>query len=228
MDWQAECINHRIPPDLIGDYLWFQRTYRDAQEEYRRSTPPIRRLQKTIKNQCAPAKVCSWRMLENVWVWKEAVVFELERAWWDDVPGSGEWLAYLRRMYVIDSKRGSGYGSEFIGDLCRWAEDAGAAICLVSVLFGFSRFAHDKGPFFLESLDEVLGIWEAGEIQPVFGAEWLRDWYSRRGFCRANLLDGGFFSFPSGIGEHDQFVFVPKSLDAGAKLAASHRLTHEP
>lgn len=228
MDWHVQYANLRLPPDLIDDYLWLQKTYKQAQEEYRRTTAPIRRFQKVVKDQCVPARVGAWRLLENVWVWNDSVVFELERAWWDDVPGSGEWLAYLRKMYVLDSKRGCGYGSQFISNLLGWAEDSGAAVCLVSLFFGLSRHTHDKGPFFLGSIEEVLSIWETGEIHPVVGGDWLRDWYSSKGFRRAKLLDNDFFSFKSRISDLDQFVFVPKSLDVAAKQAASHRLQYEP
>lgn len=227
MDLQTQHANLRLPPDLIDDYLWLQKTYKNAQEEYRRNTPPIRQLQKLIKDHCVPAKTKSWRFLENVWVWNDAVVFELEKAWWDDVPTSGDWLAYLRRMYVVDAKRGCGYGSQFIGNLLQWSQESGAVICLVSLLFGLSRNALDKGPFFLETTADVLSIWETGEIHPVVGGDWLRDWYERKGFRRANLLDQDFFGFESNISHLDQFVFVPTSLSGSAKLSASHRLQYE-
>jgi GNAT superfamily N-acetyltransferase len=227
MDWQVHYANHRITPDLLHDYLWLQRSYEQAQAEFKRTTPPIRRLQKLIKDHCVPARVSSWRFLENVWVWENAVIFELERAWWADVPGSGNWLAYLRRMYVLDSKRGCGYGSRFIASLLEWAEESAAAISLISLLFGLSRNAHDKGPFFLESVEDVLGVWETGEIHRIVGGEWLRDWYSRKGFSRIRLLDGDFFNFNPSIPHCDQLVFLPASLDGAAKLAASHRLAYE-
>jgi hypothetical protein len=228
MDWQVQSSNLRLPPDLIDDYLWLQKSYQQAQAEYRKRTPPISRLRNLIKQNCKPAKTSRWQFLENVWVWNDAVVFELERAWWNDVPGSGEWLSYLRRMYVVDSKRGVGHGTAFIRSLQSWAEDSGAAISLISCHFGLSREMHDKGPFFLESVEEVVDIWDTAEIQPVFCHDWLRCWYATRGFHNVMLLDNGFFSFRSDIASSDQFVFIPKSLDDSAKLAASHRWKHEP
>jgi GNAT superfamily N-acetyltransferase len=228
MNWQVNYANLRLPPDLAGEYMWLQKIYKRGQEEYRLKTPPIRRLQNRIKEHCSRAKACSWRFFDNVWVWNDSVVFELENASWDDVPGSGQWLAYLRRMYVVDSKRGCGYGSHFISALLKWAEDSGAAICLVSIPFGMSRSSHDKGPFFLESVGDVLGIWETGELHHVVGGEWLRHWYSSKGFRRANVLDDHFFKFKSIIDEKDQFVFIPNSLDVAAKVAVSHRLKNEP
>lgn len=228
MDWHAQHANLRLSPDLIDDYLWLQKTYKDAQDEYRRKTPPIRRLQKLIKDHCVPAKTRAWHFLENVWVWNDAVVFELEKAWWDDVPTSGDWLAYLRRMYVVDSKRGCGYGSQFIDNLLQWSRESGAVVCLVSFLFGLSRNAIDRGPFFFETIEDVLDVWEKGEIHPVVGGEWLRGWYASKGFRRGQLLDRDFFGFQSCISHLDQLVFVPDSLDGSAKLAASHRLRDEP
>ena len=227
MDQHVQYANLRLPPYLLDDYLWLQKTYKQAKEEYRRTTVPARQLLNLLKVNCRPARVGAWRLLENVWVWNDAVVFELERAWWDDVPGSGEWLAYLRRMYVVDSKRGCGFGSQFIKNLLGWAEESGSAVCLVSLLFGLSRTTHDKGPFFLSTIDEVLSIWETGEIHPVVGGEWLRDWYSSKGFRRARLLDNDFFSFKPCISDQDQFVFVPNSFNVAAKRAALHRVQYE-
>lgn len=226
-EWQVQGANLRLPPDLVPEYLWLQKCYQKAQAEYRKHTPPISRLRNLIKQSCKPAKTTSWRFLENVWVWNDAVVFELERAWWSDVPGSGEWLAYLRRMYVVDSKRGVGNGTEFVRQLQGWAEEACAAICLISVHFGLSRDADDEGAFFMETLEEVVDIWDTGEIQPLVCHEWLRHWYAKRGFRNGVLLDEDFFSFRSSVPLSDQFVFVPKSLDASAKLAASRRLRDE-
>jgi GNAT superfamily N-acetyltransferase len=227
MDWRVHYANHRITPDLLDDYLWLQKSYEQTQSEFKRTTPPIRRLQKLVKDHCVPARVSSWRFLENVWVWEDSVVFELERAWWADVPDSGNWLAYLRRMYVLDSKRGGGFGSQFLTNLLQWAEESAAAICLVSLLFGLSRNAHDKGPFFLETVEDVLSVWETGEIHRIAGGDWLRDWYGRKGFHAVRLLDSGFFNFNPGPAAGDQLVFVPQSFDGSAKLAASHRLAHE-
>lgn len=227
MDWQVQYANHRITPDLLDDYLWLQRSYEQTQAELKRTTPPIRRLQKLIKAYCVPARVSSWRFIENVWVWEDSVVFELERAWWADVPGSGNWLAYLRRMYVLDSRRGCGCGSQFMTSLLQWAEESSAAISLVSLLFGLSKNAHDNGPFFLETVEDVLNIWETGKIHRIAAGDWLRDWYRRKGFHAARLLDGGFFNFNPGPAEEDQLVFVPRSFDGSAKLTASHRLAPE-
>lgn len=180
-----------------------------------------------VKQNCQVARVDGWRQIDNVWVWRDTVIFELERASWDDVVGSNQWLAYLRKMYVVDSKRAVGYGSQFIQSLQEWCELSGVAVCLVSMPFGFSRDTFGQGAYFLNDLNEVLGLWETGKFQPLPVQDWLRHWYSQRGFRNVNILDGQFFGFRSPISAKDQFVFIPDSLDGPAKLAASHRLRDE-
>lgn len=227
MDQKVFRANTRLPPYLIDDFLWLQKMYEQSQEDYRRRTSPFMRLLNLVKQNCQVARVNRWKQIENVWVWKDAVIFELERASWDDVSGSNQWLAYLRKMYVVDPKRGAGCGSEFIRLLQEWCQLAGVAVCLVSAPFGFSRDSFGQGAYFLHDLNEVLALWETGEFQPLPGQELLRHWYSQRGFRNANLLDGQFFCFKSPISREDQFIFIPDSLDGSLKLAASHRLNDE-
>ena len=227
MDQYVLRANTRLPPYLVDDYLWLQKTYKQSQIDYRRRTFPYLRLLNLVKQNCQVARVNRWKQMDNVWVWKDSVVFELERACWDDVPGSNQWLAYLRKMYVIDPKRGCGYGTQFVRLLQEWCQLAGVAVCLVSVPFGFSRDSFEQGAYFLHDLDEVLSVWETGEFQPVPGQEWLRHWYTQRGFSNANLLDRQFFYFRSPTCREDQFIYMPDSLDGSAKLAASHRLKDE-
>jgi GNAT superfamily N-acetyltransferase len=225
MDQRVVRANTRLPPELIDDFLWLQKCYEQSQEEYRRKTFPYLRLVNRVKQNCRVARVDGWRQLENVWVWEDVVAFELERASWHDVPGSDQWLAYLRKMYVVDAKRGRGYGSQFVRSLQEWCQDAGAAVCLVSVPFGFSKDSLSQGAYFLNDLGEVFSLWESGEIHCLPGQDLLRHWYLQRGFLNVNLLDEHFFDFKSPVSSDDQFIFMPESVDDSAKLAASHRLT---
>jgi GNAT superfamily N-acetyltransferase len=228
MDHRVFRANARLPPDLIDDFLWLQKSYEQSQEDYLRRTPPFMRLVNLIKQNCRVARVDGWKQIDNVWVWRDVVVFELERAAWDDVPGSNQWLAYLRKMYVVDEQRSRGYGSEFLELLKDWCRDACTAVCLVSSPFGFAKDSFSNGAFFLQDVDAVLSLWESGSFQPGFGQEWLRNWYSQRGLRNCWLLDDHFFGFKSAVHDLDQFIFIPESLDVSAKEAASHRLICEP
>jgi GNAT superfamily N-acetyltransferase len=224
MDRKILTANSRIPPDLIDDYLWLQKCYKHSQETYAEHTTPVMRLLDLVRGKCKVARVNGWKSLENVWVWNDAVVFELEKAFWDDVSGSENWLVYLRKMYVVDSKRGRGLGSEFVHSLQQWCEISGSAVCLVSLPFGFSRDAYSGGAYFLDKAADVVDLWEEGEFHRLMGVELLRSWYSDRGFRNAFLLDGHFFSFSGAINDDDQFIYVPGTLDDSAKPLASHRL----
>jgi GNAT superfamily N-acetyltransferase len=224
MDQRILAANSRLPPDLIDEYLWLQKCYKNSREKYVQHTTSVMRLLDLVRGNCKVARVKGWKSLENVWVWNDAVVFELEKAYWDDVSGSGNWLAYLRKMYVVDSKRGCGLGSKFIHTLQEWCEISGSAVCLVSLPFGFSRDAYSGGAYFFDKAADVVDLWEAGEFHPLIGIELLRSWYSERGFRNAFLLDGHFFSFSSEIDDDDQFIYVPGTLDDSAKPLASHRL----
>ena len=151
-----QCINLRLPPYLVDDYLWLQKTFEQQKDLERRELSAFERLRRLVDRNCCRGKADSWRFLDNVWVWRDGVVFELERARWADVPDSRNWLAYLRRMYVVDAKRNAGLGTQFLRTLQGWCEEAGIALSLVSVLFGFSHSEWDNGAFFLSTTDEVL------------------------------------------------------------------------
>jgi len=223
-NWKAIAASNKIPLDLVGEYLWLQECYKKSQAEYRSRTTPFQRLTKLIKDNCKVARVDGWRSLENVWIWGDSVVFQLERASWDDVPGSGNWLAYLRRVFVVNERQGAGYGTRFVGLLRDWCEEAGAAVCFVSVPFGFARDSIDPREHCLRSVDEVVALWEVGECVERAEQEWLRGWYLQRGYRNANIRDDHFFSFVSQISGNDQFVYFPESLSRDAKLSAMHRL----
>jgi GNAT superfamily N-acetyltransferase len=227
MTWKAQCINYRLPPDLLGDYLWLKKGLEARHDEYVRKTRPVIRLLDLVKRNCVPAKADGWRFLDHVWVWEDSLVFQIERASWDDVPESTDWLCYLRRMYVVDSRRNQGIASRFLNCLQRWALEAETAVSLVSLLFGFSGNGFSKGPYFLESVADLLALWDEGSFHAVYGQEWLCNWYLKRGFQRIKLLDGRFFSFASKVASENQLIYLPSSLSVAAKRSLSHRLTHE-
>ncbi len=226
---EIEWANSRLGlhPALFEDLVFLQKAYAKSQSEYRASTNAVTRLKHKIKHHCQPARVSPWQMLEDVWVWNDSVVCEIERAYWDDVPNSGDWLVMLRKLYVVDSKRNMGCGTSFIQALQSWCDASGAAVCLIACPFGFSRDEQDCGPFYLESISHVLKLWTTGVFHKQETGALLRAWYSQRHFRNAFLLDGNFFKYETAYSYEDQFIYVPKTIDRSAKQAASHRLSNE-
>jgi hypothetical protein len=226
---EIEWINSRcgLPPTMFEEFVFFQNACQESRRKLCLTTTAVTRLKQTIKQQCEMARVQAVKALEGVWVWQDAVVFEVERAFWDDVPGSGDWLMMLRKIYVVDSKRNMGWGTRFVKTIQAWCENAGAAICLICCPFGLSRNETDRGPFYLQTLREVLDLWETGAFHKQETGAMLRQWYLQRGFRNANLLDGNFFKFREKYECSDQFIFVPDSLDGAARQSASHRLRNE-
>jgi hypothetical protein len=226
---EIEWTNSRLGlhPALFEDLIFLQKAHAKSQSEYRASTTAVTRLRNKIKHNCLPARINPWQILEDVWVWNDSVVFEIERAFWDDVPNSGDWLMMLRKLYVVDSKRNIGCGTSFIQALQSWCDDAGAAVCLISCPFGFSRYEQDRGPFHLESISQVLNLWTTGVFHKQETGALLRAWYLERNFRNAYLLDGNFFKYETAYAYEDQFIYAPKTIDGSAKQAAWHRLSHE-
>jgi GNAT superfamily N-acetyltransferase len=226
---EIEWANSRLGlhPSLFEDLVFLQKSHAKSQSEYRSSTTAVTRLKHKLKHHCQPARISPWQLLEDVWVWNDAVVCEIERAYWDDVPNSGDWLVMLRKLYVVDSKRNMGFGTSFIQALQGWCEDAGAAVCLIACPFGFSRDEHDRGAFHLESISQVLNLWTTGVFHKQETDVLLRLWYSQRRFRNAYLLDENMFRYKTAYGYEDQFIYVPETLDGSAKQAASHRLSNE-
>lgn len=205
------------------DYL--QKLAAKVRESERRTYTPTTRMRNCLSRYCRKAVVDGRVVSDDTYIWNDSVVFELEKAFWSDVGTSRDWLWYLRKVYVLDSKRGNGLGKGFVNELKLWCDQSDCVVSLFADGFGFCKNELDCGAFYFDDINELLRVWSSGthaRNQPQFGIEHL---YERCGFTRACIIDDGFFNFsPEKYTIEKQFVYIGRYAASRIVPEIRHRL----
>lgn len=186
-----------------------------------------RSMRQFLSSECRRAVVDGIRVLENVYVWRNSVVFELEKIWWNGCPECIRTLWYLRKVYVVDSFRGRGVGEQFVSALKRWCDASGSVVSLCAVGFCLRSSELSVGCSCFDSVEGVLRCWRNDLIMPSGLDLLLGEFYSRMGFENAPLTSGGDHSVSGDVCIRKQFVYVGSRVSAADRSAILERRNDE-
>lgn len=208
------------------DYL--QKLAASVRESERRSYPPSTRMRRCLSRYCRKAVVDGLVVSDDTYVWNESVVFEIEKAVWSDVATSRDWLWYVRKIYVLDSKRGTGLGKGFVNDLKLWCDQSDCVVSLFAEGFGFCKSEFDCGAFYFDDMNDLLRVWSTGTHARNQAKNGIEQFYENCGFTRACIIDDGFFRYsPDHYTIDKQFVYIGRYAESCIIPDIRHRLDAE-
>lgn len=221
---------HELELEVLRD---IEDLFRKSRREYLSRTTPSQRFKDCLRRNCLMVQ-CNNEFQDNVWSWNDSVVFEIERASWDESPDSASWLWYWRRAYVVDSKRGSGVFCQFCKEIQEWCDKSGVAICFVAKSFGFGTPADSGGildftvrpAIWLETVKDVSCAWNQS-LMSSWPDDWLVDFYRSRGFENCRITFPGLCEDPESIPLERQFVYVGSEADWRVRETVRRRLSNE-
>ncbi len=134
-------------------------------------------------------------------------VAQIEKVEWGGVPKSCGSLLYLTKLFVLDTERDNGIGTNFVQEIKRTVDETGMVLFLRAESFSFSN---EEGglPYSFYNMDDLLQSWEAEKLTSNDGDMVLIEWYKRLGFLNACTHDGDIWPVKEYHRLNKQFLYV--------------------
>lgn len=176
-------------------------------------------MRQILSSECRKAVVDGFRVLENVYVWQDSVIFELDKIAVDELRECSHRMWYLRKVYVVDSNRGCGFGERFVSELKRWCDVSGSVVGLCAVGFCLRSSEFSAGCSCFDTVNEVLRCWKNELIVPSGLDVLLENFYARMGFDNARLPGARSFASSNEMCLKKQFIYVGCRVPDAERIA---------
>ena len=134
-------------------------------------------------------------------------VAQIEKVSWYGNQQSNASLLYLTKLYVLDTERDNGIGTNFVQEIKRIVDETGMVLFLRAESFSFSN---EEGglPYSFYNMDDLLQSWEAEKLTSNDGDILLIEWYTRLGFLNACTHDGDIWPVKEYHRLNRQFLYI--------------------